>query len=129
MKSFRAFLSTMAATAVACAGIGIAVQPAMATNKVAPAACALTAQTPAKLGGTAMRSYGGRGNCTNPATVTVMLKRDIPAWPDSIVASEKRYSVYNEYWNVYGNGVYGNQYYTQTDSSTGASMQSSRITL
>ena len=111
------------------AGIGLAAVPAFGADIQPASTCALTAQAPVKTGGTGMRSYGGTGNCSNPATVTVMLKRDIPNWPDSIVSSEKRTGVTNSHWNVYGNGAYGSRYYTQTDSSTGASLSSSRITL
>lgn len=128
MRTLRKLIGAAAIVVLSAGGLGVVTIPAMAVD-VQPRACALTANTPVKVSGTQMRSYGGRGNCTNSATVTVMLKRDISGWPDSIVNSEKRTNVTNAYWNVYGNGAYGSKYYTQTDSSTGATLQSSRIIL
>lgn len=124
----KQLLAALTIGAIGMTGAGLAVAPAFGSEPT-PRACALAAQTPSKEGGTLMRSYGGRGNCSNSATVTVMLKRDISGWPDTIVASQKYTQVLNYYWNVYGNGAYGSRYYTQTDSSTGAALQSSRITL
>ncbi len=59
----------------------------------------------------------------------IELKQDIPLWPDSTLNSEKRQNITNSYWTVYGSGARGNNYYTQVDSSTGATMDSSRLGL
>lgn len=113
---------------VGLAGVGLAAAPAFANDNT-PAACVMRASTPVDQGNQNMEARGGRGSCSNPATVTLMLKRDIPAFPDSIIESSTRSNIYNATWSVYGVGASGKQYYTQSDSSTGASMQSSRITL
>ena len=113
---------------VGLAGVGLASAPAFA-DTTEPAACVMRAYKPVDQGNQNMEARGGRGNCINPATVTVMLKRDITAFPDSIVESSTRSSIYNATWSVYGVGASGKQYYTQSDSSTGASLQSGRITL
>ncbi len=128
MKRIRKAIAAVAVGAMGMAGVAVSVMPAFAEEPT-PRACTLTASPPSKEGGTQMGAYGGRGNCTNTATVTVMLKRDIGGWFDSIVASQQYTQVYNYYWTVYGYGAYGSKYYTQTDSSTGATQQSSRITL
>lgn len=122
-------LASIGIAALAFTGITIATIPATADPGVGVAnSCALRALVPVKTG-TSLRANGGRGWCSNPATVTVSLKRDIPLWPDSTLNYETRQNITNSYWNVYGDGSAGRTYYTQTDSSTGATLQSSRMTL
>lgn len=125
---FKRFVSAVAVSAAGLCGVGLAAAPSFAEAEPA-LVCELRAYKVVDDGSENMHARGGRGDCSNPATVTVMLKRDIAAWPDSIVESSTRTAIYNATWYVYGVGSSGNQYYTQTDSSTGASLQSGRTTL
>lgn len=128
MKNLRQMLGAITVCAIGAAGVGVAVSPALADNLNPDNSCQLTANTPTRTGTVTVNGYGGRGNCANPATVTLRVREDVSGWFDNDLVTSQRTGVTNEYWTVSESGVRGRVYFTETLSSTGASLQSARIT-
>lgn len=120
----RVLAGTLATTCLAT--LGLMASPA-AASEMQPMACVLTASVPvgtqANLSGT-----GSRTGCSNSATIWVRLKKDRSALPDVVLSTVSGTGT-NVTRTASAGSVGSGKFYTETQSSTGALIQSARKTL
>ena len=120
----RKLLSAGLVAAFTFSGMGIAV----AAPKVTPDACVLVTGTP-YTSSSNVKATVGRSGCTNSATWSAKINKDVSFAPDPTIAtgsgSNNSTVTLSGACSKQGHG----NYYSQVDSSTGATQQSSRASL
>lgn len=109
------------ASAVAVAGIAVAT-PAWSADSRA-LACGLGANPPTgSISGT-----GSRSECTGTVTLTVRVRKDLSLQPDITVATKTQSGFGNGSLTATGSCDGSGNYFTETISSSGNSIQSGRV--